>query len=622
MASVNICLVGGGPRALITLNALRRHMLLHRSRNLHFVVTIVDPNPPGTGCHDPDQPNYLYTNTLASQLTAFHPGVPDGDEEGWLTGPSFTQWARTTLAAKPGGEAETGTNEESRPLPELDYLPRSMLGQYLSWAYRQIISAFPPTATLLTCNAMAVDLEQRPGGGYRLALSNGRALDVDYLFLSTGHSTNRLSQYEESLLAFADEGKRYNPHLAYLPHCYPVSQLRSISSQATVAIQGLGLTAWDAIAELTEGRGGRYGTRDGRTVYHPSGREPRILLYSRKCLPSAARGINQKGLTGQHVARFFTPAAVDAVRAAKSLRTGQGQLDFEIEVLPMLLTEMAYAHRTTRLGHEVDPEDFKPTPEEIQEINAEFDPFKGRSFSSLDEYRQAFLRLVESDLAQADRGNLTSPIKSATDVIRDCRASICAAVEHRGLTPSSERWFREHLVPDMNRIAFGPPKFRNHQLLALFEAGAVDLAAGPGNRLKMDKDRWRFVIQTGFSGRTTETGADILIAARLDLFFPESDENPMSRALLDRGLARSLRNGGYCPGGFDVTRDFRPVRADGTPAEDMWILGYPTEGAVFYTHAIPRAGLPSKQHAAADACVSRMFCNIDETHSARSSFPV
>lgn len=590
-------------------------MLLHRSKALHYVVTIVDPNPPGTGCHDPYQPDYLYTNTLASQLTAFHPGVPDGDEAGWLTGPSFTQWARMAGIAKSGGNFEKSADADSRPSSELDYLPRSMLGHYLSWAYRQISSAFPPTATLLTCNTTAVDLQRRFEGGYRLVLSNGRTIDADYLFLSTGHSTNKPSRYAETLLTFAEEGKRYNPHLAYIPRFYPVSQLKSISSRATVAIQGLGLTAWDAIAELTEGRDGHYGTRNGRTIYHPSGQEPRILLYSRKCLPSAARGINQKGLAGHHVARFFTPAAVEAVRATKLLRTGQGQLDFEIEILPMLLTEMAYAHRITRLGYEADPEDFEPTPEEIQEIAAEFDPFKGRGFSSLDDYRQAFLRLVETDLAQADRGNLTSPIKSATDVIRDCRAGICAAVEHRGLTPSSERWFREHLVPDMNRIAFGPPKFRNHQMLALFESGVVDLAAGPDNRLKMDKDRWRFVIRTNFTDRTEEVDADVLIAARLDVFFPESDENPMTRALLDRGLARSLRNGGYCPGGFDITRDFRPLRADGIPADDLWILGYPTEGAIFYTHAIPRTGLPSKQHAAADACVARMFSKIDKSHS-------
>lgn len=618
MAPVKICLVGGGPRALITLNALRRHILLHRREGLRFVITVVDPNPGGTGCHDPNQPDYLYTNTLASQLTAFHPGVPDGDDAGWLTGPSFTEWARMAGITKAAGRFEQSTTDDAEPVSELDYLPRSLLGQYLAWAYRRLSAAFPPTATLLAHHATAIDLRQRLGGGYRLALSSGRTLDADYLFLSTGHSTNKPSPFAENLRAFAETGKRHNPHLAYLPQCYPLSKLEPISPRATVAIQGMGLTAWDAIAELTEGRGGHYGTRDGRTVYHPSGHEPRILLHSRKCLPYAARGINEKGLTGRHAARFFTPAAVEALRAAKVARTGQGQLDFESEILPLLRREMAYAHRTTRLGDEIDPGGFEPTAEEIREIDAEFDPFKGQGFASLDEYRRAFLRLVEADLAQADRGNLTSPIKSATDVIRDCRAAICAAVEYRGLTPASERWFREHLVPDMNRVSFGPPRFRNSQLLALFEAGVVDLAAGPGNRLRTDQDRWRFAIETGFTGRTARVEADVVIAARLDLFFPEDDENPTTRALLRKGLARSLRNGDYCPGGFDVTRDFRPLRGDGTPADDLWILGYPTEGAVFYTHAIPRAGLPSKQHEAADACVAGMFRQIARSQSTQA----
>ena len=50
-----------------------------------------------------------------------------------------------------------------------------------------------------------------------------------------------------------------------------------ISPQAVVAIQGLGLTGHDVIAELTVGRGGRFAETGSRLRYLPSGREPRLL---------------------------------------------------------------------------------------------------------------------------------------------------------------------------------------------------------------------------------------------------------------------------------------------------------------------------------------------------------
>ena len=417
---------------------------------------------------------------------------------------------------------------------------------------------------------------------------------------------------KSGLRDFSVSARSINRHAAYVTNCYPVKTLERISREATVAIQGLGLTAWDAIAQLTEGRGGRYDTIGTRAVYRVSGEEPKILIYSRNCLPFAARGFNQKGLTGRHAAQFFTPTAVHDLRARKLRDTGSTQLDFRSELLPLLRKEMALAYRLARLKAPVDPTSFEPSAEEQSEIDRLFDPFANRRFRDLEEYRDAFLEHVRDDLAEADLGNLSAPTKAATDVIRDCRAAICAGVEFRGLTPASEIWFRRVFAPLMNRISFGPPKFRNHQFMALFDAGVIDIAAGPQNTLETDPSAGRLCLKTKFEDGTAETPFDVLISARLDPFLPDRDTDALTSSLLSEGLLRPYRNGASEPGGFDITADHIPIGKHGQPTQRLWVTGIVTEGPVFYTHALPRAGMPSGQHKIARTCVSHMVQELRE----------
>lgn len=618
MRPISICLIGCGPRGLITLNALRRHIIRESEKGLTFKISIIEPNTPGVGCHDPNQPDYLYTNTLASQLTAFFPRLPDGEDDGWLTGPSFTEWARLAGIRSASGRFDQFETGDTQSISELDYLPRSLLGRYLAWSFRTIADSFPGTATILIRKSTAQDITEN-GSLHSIALADGTNIDADFVILSTGHSTNRLSSDECEIAEFVQAGRKFNPGLAYFPHAYPTTELDRIPETATVAVQGFGLTAWDVIAQLTEGRGGKYVSKENNLSYNSSGYEPEILIFSRSCQPFAARGVNQKGLTGRHSPLFFTTEAISALRKRISSERSNGQIDFREQALPLLLKEMAYAYRCAALTVAPDPSEFEPSEEELGLILAEFDLFEGSQIRSHDEFSDLFIRTVERDLSEADRGNLASPIKAATDVIRDCRSALCSAAEFSGLTPESDKWFREVLAPQMNRMSFGPPKFRNEQLLALLRSGTVQLGGGPKNRLHMDRKNWRYVIETHYQNNSNNMEADVLVSARLDIFRPEVDDREITRSMMSRGFVRPLLNGTYRPGGYDITRDHRAIGSSGQASDWMWILGYPAEGARFYTHAIPRAGLPSGQHADADHCVRSIFERVKQRWQGNSA---
>ncbi|MET8561711.1 FAD/NAD(P)-binding protein [Streptomyces flaveolus] len=596
-----VAIVGMGPRGLSILQRLSE-LADQLPEGCALGVHLIDPGEGGQGTHSERQPGHLLTNTLASQVTMFTDG----------RGPSFTEWAASsgyrefTDAYYPtGGDAGDAVGEHT-------YLPRQILGSYLSHVFDTTVRSLPPRIRVVHHRDRALDIEAREDGSFAVHLAKGFVLRSDYVFLTTGHCERIPTEEDRAYEEFARDHAHRNPRLVYCPNPYPVDRLQEIAPGSSVAVQGFGLTAHDVISELTVGRGGRFhGSGEGMR-YRPSGREPRIRLFSRQCLPFAARGVNQKGLTGQHRPRFFTREAVRSLKERAARHRGDARLDFENEVLPLLLKEMAYAYRTVQDQRSTADDEYEPDPGDRRMIEEIIDPLRGREFENQDAFTKFFVDHVESDLEHAERGNLTSPVKAATDVVRDTRASLREAVEFGGLTPESHRTFTTRYVPVMNRISFGPPRHRNHQLLALMRAGVVDLAGGPGCRVVLDRGAGRFVIRTDYVDGVEIRHADALVVARLDLFHPEQDRSPLTANLLERGLVRPYANGPFKPGGIDIDERGRLVTAAGEPLRTAWAVGYPVEGPRFYTHALPRHAMSSQFSVDADVVVRDLITHIQQ----------
>ncbi|MFJ4715555.1 FAD/NAD(P)-binding protein [Streptomyces sp. NPDC088785] len=599
MSPLRVAVLGVGPRGLSVLQKIA-DVAGELPPGLTLEVHLIDPGDGGQGAHPARQPAHLLTNTVASQVSMYAEGA----------GPSFTEWAAEAgYRAFDAAYHPTG-DDSGEPVGEHAYLPRRLLGAYLSSVFDRTLGSLPDTVRVVQHRDRAVDVVP-DGERHTVRLARGFTLTVDYLFLTTGHCERVPTPEDLAHGEFARAHADRNPHLAYFSTPYPVDLLQRIAPGSTVAVQGFGLTAHDVLSELTAGRGGTFHGAGAATEYRPSGREPRILLFSRQCLPFSARGVNQKGVTGGHRARFFTPEAVRALRAARP----DGKLDFVAEVLPLLVREMAYAYRTTQLARPVPHEGFEPSPRERRIVAELLDPLGAREFDGQDDFREFFTAYLDDDLAHAELGNLTSPVKAATDVVRDTRAALREAVEFGGLTPASHRVFNATYVPVMNRIAFGPPRHRNHQLIALMRAGVVDLAGGPGSTLGTDAQRARFTVRTDYRGGTATRYADALVIARLDAFHPERDRSPLTSRLLERGLVRPYRNGDFAPGGLDIDEAGRPLTAAGPPLRGAWALGYLVEGPRFYTHALPRHGLASQFTRDAEAAVHDM---VADTHRRRT----
>lgn len=614
MKPSRITIIGMGPRGLSLLEGLAESLLaspVSRSIEVH----LVEPGDCGQGAHPASQPGHLLTNTVASQVGIFARNSRFTDRSDL----SFTQWARLQGYRKFGNDYLQVNDGSGAEIADHDYLPRNLLGKYLSWAYDQIVRALPANVRIQHHRRRAVDLLPGQGGGFEVCLDNGFRYASDYVFIATGHGTRAATASDREFEAFARSAGGKNSKLDFFASPYPIAGLGRIAEGATVAIQGLGLTAYDVISELSIGRGGSFIEGDGKLIYRSSGHEPKILLFSRNCLPFAARGVNQKGIAGRHQARFFTVDAVRALQAHARSCGGNGQLDFVAALLPLIEKEMAFAYRLARQGDALDAAGFEATDEERLAIARLLNPLKDAHFSSFERFAEFFRALVEADLNEAHRGNLTSPIKAATDALRDIREALRAAVEFAGLTPASHRTYVEDFVATNNRISFGPPRRRNAELLALMDAGLVAIAGGPGNHVETDAERGQFCIVNRFGEQELRQFADVLVIARLDPYSPKTDSSELTHNLVRRGWVRPHLNGAYHPGGLDITPDLRVIDRDGKVHQKLWAIGFPVEGPHFYTHALPRPLMNSRFTQDAQRCIGQLMAALAEASADETS---
>jgi uncharacterized NAD(P)/FAD-binding protein YdhS len=613
MKETRITIVGMGPRGLSVLERMLEHAHSLQAP-AKLTIDIVDPNECGQGSHPSAQPEHLLINTVASQVTMFAPVSVAGGEHG----PSLVDWAQASGYRRVGNRFVRTSDGSGAAITPFDYLPRFLLGEYLSWVFHRIVARLPASFSIRHRRSRVVDLA--PGAaGFDVKLQDGSAYRTDYVFLTTGHGFRKFTAEDARHAEFAGRRAADNARLAYFASAYPIDALSRITADSTVAVQGLGLTAHDVISALTLGRGGSYVERDGRLQYVRSGTEPRILLFSRTCLPFAARGVNQKGLTGRHQAQFFTPEAVARIRSATLKKTGDPRIDFRADVLPLVIKEMAYAYRAAALGQHIAPGSFEPSATEERAVHAILWPLTGRAFASLAAFRDFFDGWVREDFAEAHKGNLTSPVKAATDVLRDTREAFRAAVEYSGLTPESHRFFINDFNAAVNRVSFGPPRQRIAEFLALRDAGLIDIAGGPGACVSADEQHARFKIEAPYATHTDPTHVDVLIVARLDAYSPLSDDSPLTANLAARGLVRPYCNGDYHPSGIDIDTNLHPVGVQGDVQRRIWAIGFLVEGQHYYTHALPRPMIASRQTKDAERCVLELFEAI--TSSAGNCIP-
>lgn len=649
--TLQLAIIGLGPRGLSVAERLCANAGLLVPRGYKLVIHVVDPHVfDGGQVWRSTQDRLLLMNTVACQVTMFVDKTVDCDGP-VVSGPSLYEWARS-IALLDDLDVPDAVRAEAATLGPDDYPSRSFYGSYLRWTRRRVMATAPPSVAFTLHQATAVDVRDMADGRQEIVLDDGASIgDLHAVVLALGHMPHELGKSEAALSEFADRhGLRYiapgNP--ADVP-------LSAVPAGETVILRGLGLNMFDYMALFTIGRGGRFVREsDGTLKYLPSGHEPHLVAGSRRGVPYQARAKNQKGACGRHEPLYITPEVIKQLRA----RAEDGApADFRRDIWPLIDQEVRTVYYATLLrerGRTGDAEEFVAAfaaadrldvplcgdPLAIGESDAQravlakFDldtdqgwdwrriaaPYSGADLASTWRFRRRLRSYLDIDVREAGQGNVTGPLKAATDVLRDLRNEIRLLVDHGGLSGDSyrddlQRWY----MPLNAYLSIGPPAERIEQLAALIDSGVLEVL---GPDLRIATSDGRFVAYSGKCPDLTVRAAT-LIEARL----PETDLRrtaaPLLRALLARGECGPyripIRGGGhYTTGGVAVTRrPYHLLDAGAHPHPRRLAFGVPTESVHWVTAAGIRPGVNSVILGDADAMARS--CLRTAVEQARSS---
>ncbi|MEV5873794.1 FAD/NAD(P)-binding protein [Streptomyces sp. NPDC052101] len=638
MSAHCVAVVGGGPMCTYALAHLAAVLPDAPPAGPVRIVVLERGGRAGAGeVHSDVQPPTGYLNRVAGQI-AFAPDESSDPPRKLLPGalrPTFQEWCAARHAAT--GHPDVGLRPHEVPKRYVHGL--ALREMFLAYADR-LRAVAGVTVEVREAEVTAVRRADggRGTGRFLVGCADGGELLADEILFVTGHSWNTPAPgSEEELLA---------AHPGYVPTPYPQAERLAkpaVPPGRPVAVRGLGLTAIDVFLQLTEGRGGTFVAAPDAAPhglrYVPAGREPSVIVaVSPSGVPVSGRPFNGKvGDPGrlEHSGEFFTVDAVRTLRARVGLPLPDGRrpLDFDRHLFPLVALEMAWVHHRTlrdeaavrRLRAAVEPAHRSflaghgPWGEEgadalIAALEAplaaaepgRFDRFDWRAL--LDplpassarpgddgaDWARRTARYLRQDHLDALEGNLRSAVKAACDgVWRDLRAVFGEAVDFGGLTPDSHRRFARTHLRHYNRLSNGAGLEPMRKVLALLDAGLLDLSVGPRPTVRPAGDGTGGFRVTG--GRTGAVRrVDAVVEGRVHPFDPRRDVRPLYRSLLEAGLVRLWRNRGpagtddHVPGALDLTDRFHPVLPDGSCEPRLTFLGAPAEGLRVFQQSAAR----------------------------------
>lgn len=531
----SVAIVGLGPKGLYSLESLV-DAATRTAPGTPLRVDIFEPHEtPGAGpVYDPIQPAYLTMNYSADQIDMWRAGERDPRRR------SFVQWWK-------------GRHGEAPPA----FPPRADVGRYLSHGFDLIRGVVPTGMELRLVRGRALALHPAKIG-WEVEFSPGpdrrpRGRRYDEVLITTGHETH----WAGGLAA------EWSHRASLVPAVFPtISRLTGscVPPGTTVAVRGFGLTFIDAALALTEGRGGRFEptTRLDRLRYVREGSEPRLILpFSRSGRPTLAkpdpgRFVNLEPIIAPHVARLVGAVRrpdvdADLLPAIVAVAADLLARDADMPAAAMDgLREMVFARLERVIGD--DAPRYEPVEDELRRSVA-----------------------VGMGLAPVD-----GPAALGQSW-RSLYPAVVRAFSHAGLGDrGGSRFLR--LAAGMERLSFGPPCENAAKLLALIDAGIVDLAYVSGGRVESDQSGSWLVSATDL------TSVDVVVDAVLPPAGVPAGGRGITQQIVRDGHARLVAGGR----GIDVRADGACIGVDGSVTPGLSAVGRPTEDAVIGNDTLSR----------------------------------
>ncbi|WOF23446.1 FAD/NAD(P)-binding protein [Microbacterium betulae] len=602
--TLRIAIVGGGPRGLSVLERLCAGAA--RGPGLALEVLLYEPGTPGAGrVWDPAQPRELLMNTRAGEVTIF----PDETVPVSLParhGPTLLEWARAVasrddaawaawpLLAEGRRDIAADLVDECARIAPTGFPSRALYGAYLADVLRALRDA-PPEGVVIRHRARRV-VDVVVDGPSRLVVDDtGRAERVDAAVLALG---------------WLDAEHPRPAGDRWIGPDNPIDQdLSRIAAGERVLLTGLGMSMFDNLARLTEGRGGRFvvvpGAAGAPLRYVPSGREPLLVIGSASGRPYWPKPVLSAPPRAQR--RDHLDAVLERA----------GLLDFDADIWPALVADAA--SEFYRVLRERRPTAFSAPAEEVDARVARLaaagrdahdrlaglaetilrDPSDGLPAAELlgatpppSAGAAWLLRRLGTTADAVERGE-DGPLVRALTSLSGARAVLAAPLAEGRVSARSRADGYRRYGAAAPRLGGGPPVQRVRQLLALVDVG-VAVLLGPGLRAAPEENGLGFSCADGGGARLH---VDWVVESWMHRPSVARTADPLLRALRDRGVASAFAvrddTGEFVSDALHVDpADGALVSARGARVDGLHAVGIPSDEQLGHSvvSPVPRSG--------------------------------
>lgn len=623
----NIAIVGAGPRGTSVIERLAKLAIKVPKLATMVHLTVFDPHRPGSGhVWSPKQsPNFLMNTpasfpSVAPERISTEPGL------------SFEQFVAAHGDGRALNERETAA---LRAIGRGTYPPRAIYGCYLEHVYDSCVRVLEAHPNFVLNYVAAEVTAVRPQDiGYLLEFRDTqlrdavvRHLEVDAVVLALGHQSAELNPWQKQLQRAAEQTQA-----TYLPPNVPADvDYTNFRPGEQILLRGMGLNFFDALAELSLGRGGIFrevSNEPGhRLEYIASGKEPRLIAASRRGTPYWGKPVVDEFIPAEINLRFFHPEELIGKIVEARHTNPEAALSFSRHIWPQLHRDILWAYYAQCMAPEqaeatAESNSFLAGLEEILEAEhregnqvwlselrtyiSQFSdlswldvpslarPFDQIGFASHEEYQNAVREYLVQNARHSSKG-IHDPLSRAIMTMNAGRMLIKDLVT-KGILDEQSRIeeVQAHFEPLVEGLSSGPPLERIEQLLALSRASLVDFI-GPEPEFGFDDLSGKFTASSPWVD-TELYDAKVLCEAMMPANrVLQNNTALITQLLADKvGRPHTWRNseGEQMAGsGFDVVGEpYRLVNGEGLVHRGIFVLGLQLSSAQWGTAIAAQAG--------------------------------
>ena len=385
--------------------------------------------------------------------------------------PSYKQWAFKDV-----------NFDETKPDT---YPPRSKMGEYLSERFNSLAQPLINAGVATIVNERVEYIELLPNSKLLLKTTENEYKDFDEALLTIGHQPTKADEQINQWEKYASKHKQ----VFLFKEAYPVKNYlhcKDLTNNSTVAIRGFGLAMIDATRAIAL-KFGNFICTDINTKRCKYTTEQLIqnlvVPFSLDGLPPVPKPLNAI------IDNLFKPDQQSLSDFEETISNPQIQQSADT---PNFLLN-AFAPIAKEVYSKLCLKSLSEVPENIEEVIKCWLKEASYNHSLITSHNQSPLKTLEKFVAMATGKTSVSLDYCVGQVWRHCQPTIYSALSHN---KCNEKVFSEIIQIDecTKRYSYGPPVESIQQMIALIQAGFLNVDFVTNPSISLVKNGWEFSL--------------------------------------------------------------------------------------------------------------------------------